>query len=79
MMSPLDKELERMMLKDDVKSLKEKLAKLKIEASQQKSRIKRLQALANYILAAMSDEDYDSDPMIDRAFNKCDKAGDLDE
>lgn len=70
MYSPVDREIERMMMKDDIKTLK-------TERSKMRGQIKRLQALANYILAAMSEEDYDSDPAIDKAFNKCDRAGDL--
>ena len=68
-------------LRGKIQHLEEKfqgqLKKLRTNARHNKARIKRLQLLANYVLAAMSEEDYDSDPMIDRAFKKCDKAGDL--
>jgi len=65
------------MLKEDVEKLKGQLKKVKTDVSMKRGQIKRLQCLANYILAAMREEDFDSDPAIQKAFNKCDKAGDL--
>ena len=61
----------------DVTKLQDRLKKMRSEASRKRGQIKRLQQLTNYILAAMSEKDFDSDPAINRAFDKCDKAGDL--
>lgn len=58
------------MMREEVKTLKEDRSRLR-------GRVKRLQFLCNYILAAMNEKDFDSDPMIKKSFNKCDKAGDL--
>jgi len=65
-------------MKDDVEKLEGKVKKLQTNARHNKSQIKRLQLLANYVLAAMSEKDFDSDPMIKKSFDKCDRAGDLD-
>ena len=71
------REVERHMLTEDVEKLRGQLKKARTDLSMKRGQIKRLQALANYILAAMSEEDNDSDPAIDKAFNKCERAGDL--
>lgn len=64
-------------MREDVDKLKGQVKKLRTNASMSRGQIKRLRELCNYILAAMSEKDFDSDPMVKKSFDKCDKAGDL--
>lgn len=77
MIGEWQKEVQRRMMMEDLEKLQKQLKKARTDLSKKRGQLKRLRLLTNYVLAAMSEEDFDSDPAIGRAFNKCDKAGDL--
>jgi len=62
---------------ENVEKLQKELKKARTDLSKKRGQLKRLRLLTNYILAAMNDKDFDSDPAIQKAFDKCDRAGDL--
>jgi len=77
MLGEWQKEVQRHMMVEDIDKLTKQLKKARIDLSQKRGQLKRLRLLTNYVLAAMSEKDFDSDPAIQKAFDKCDKAGDL--